>query len=1019
MVSIRYSLFIIVLAFLCISGNAHAQSAVTYQYDALGRLIGATHTSAGSVETYDYDAAGNRDTVEVTGVSANQSPTATDDSLNVTPNTPESFNPRNNDTDPDGDGLKISAASTPAHGDVVVHGGLTLTYTPDTSYQGSDSFTYTVSDGRGGQDTATVTVDVGAGNFGIAFDSSSDALKVTSFTGFPTGAMTVEIQSKRLGASSGSLGSDTPFSYATSTQSDEFRVRVLTTQAARTVLNGTSVSGSAVAFDGNRHRLTITRVTGTNGVHQYVDGVLGDTLTGPSSSLGSSGTLILGHNQASMGVLGVADAAFVGEIYRVRIWNRELSAAEVSAGTTTSGLVADFDFTEGSGTTTASSVGSYVATFLGTPTWVPDSGGSGGSTTLDVADPAAVTEGANVVFTVSRTGTATGVQTIDYATSSGTATSGSDFTAATGTLTFQTTDTSKTVTVSTSDDSTAESAETFNLTLSGPTGGASLGDGVAVGTLNDNDGGGSTTVYSIAPSSATEGGTITFTVSRTGTAVGTETIQYATSSGTATSGTDFTAASNTLTFLTSDTSKTFTVNTTQDTTYEGNETLTATLSANSAGTIGTANGTGTINEDDTAPSFAVAASSATEGGTITFTVTKAGATALAHAVNYASSSGTATQGTDFTGATGTLNFASGDTTRTFTVNTTQDSSVEGNETLTVTLSGPTAGATIGTATATGTIIDDDGGSTAVYSIANASATEGGSITFTVSRTGTPVGVETIQYATSSGTATSGTDFTAASGTLTFQTSDTSKTFTVSTTGDTTYEANETLTATLSSASAGTISQATATGTINNNDTAPSFAINNSSATEGSSVTFTVTKTGSTALTHAVNYATSSGTATSGTDFTAKSGTLTFTSGQTTQTFSVTTTNDSTVESNETFNITLSSATNGATISDSSGVGTINDNDGPSTLTSSSGTVLSGHTGTYSSSMTCQFIGYPLNGDFCTYVLQISSSSTTVFSAFGAQGLGNSIPTTSINTGYTRPSSSSLAITVTAAKYGQP
>ena len=91
-------------------------------------------------------------------------------------------------------------------------------------------------------------------------------------------------------------------------------------------------------------------------------------------------------------------------------------------------------------------------------------------------------------------------------------------------------------------------------------------------------------------------------------------------------------------------------------------------------------------------------------------------------------------------------------------------------------------------------------------------------------------------------------------------------------------------------------------------------------------TFTVTRSGGTAA-FDVNYATSNGTATvADSDYVAASNTLHFGANQNTQTISVTINGDTKVEGNETFNVVLSNATNGATISDSQGVGTITNDD---------------------------------------------------------------------------------------------
>ena len=119
------------------------------------------------------------------------------------------------------------------------------------------------------------------------------------------------------------------------------------------------------------------------------------------------------------------------------------------------------------------------------------------------------------------------------------------------------------------------------------------------------------------------------------------------------------------------------------------------------------------------PTLAIAAANASQnegnsGSTaFTFTVTRTGSTTGASTVSYAvtgSGANPATAG-DFTGGvfpTGTVSFAAGETGKTITVNVAGDSTVEPGENFAVTLSNPSAGTTIGTATATGTILNDDG-----------------------------------------------------------------------------------------------------------------------------------------------------------------------------------------------------------------------------------------------------------------------------------------------------------------------
>src|SRR5262249_47268964 len=139
----------------------------------------------------------------------------------------------------------------------------------------------------------------------------------------------------------------------------------------------------------------------------------------------------------------------------------------------------------------------------------------------------------------------------------------------------------------------------------------------------------------------------------------------------------------------------------------------------------------------------------------------------------------------------------------------------------LTLSSPSGGATLGTqSTAALTIVNDDIAGTLQFSNANYSVSENGGIaTITVTRTGGSAGSVSVNYATSNGTATAGSEYTATSGPLTFADGETSKTFTIPITDDSVVEPNETVNLTLSGATGGATlgTQATATLTIQNDD----------------------------------------------------------------------------------------------------------------------------------------------------------------------------------------------------------
>ena len=106
---------------------------------------------------------------------------------------------------------------------------------------------------------------------------------------------------------------------------------------------------------------------------------------------------------------------------------------------------------------------------------------------------------------------------------------------------------------------------------------------------------------------------------------------------------------------------------------------------------------------------------------------------------------------------------------------------------------------------------------ALISVQGASADEGGNLTFTVSLSRAATETITVDYATSDAAATAGTDYTAASGTLTFLPTQHTKDVTVSTLDDAAEEETETLTLTLSNPSIGRIVDAMATGSIEDDD----------------------------------------------------------------------------------------------------------------------------------------------------------------------------------------------------------
>jgi urease beta subunit len=351
------------------------------------------------------------------------------------------------------------------------------------------------------------------------------------------------------------------------------------------------------------------------------------------------------------------------------------------------------------------------------------------------------------------------------------------------------------------------------------------------------------TFIAIAPTNLTqsegnEGLTaFTFTVTRTGDTTGISSANWAVTGTGANAATadDFggTLPTGTVTFAAGETSQVITVDVSGDRVVELDETFRVTLSNASNATITTATATRTIQNDDA--SLAIAPTSAirlegNEGLTpFTFTVTRTGDTTGISSANWAVTGTGANAATadDFGGTlpTGTVTFAAGETSQVITVDVSGDRVVEPNETFTVTLSNP-SNSTITTATATGTILNDDIPATgSILSITplNADRAEGNSgttrFTFTVTRTGDTTNTSTAKWGVT-GTGVTADDFADGvfpSGTVEFAAGETTKEITVNVSGDRVIEQDETFTVTLSEPTNATINTATATGNILDDD----------------------------------------------------------------------------------------------------------------------------------------------------------------------------------------------------------
>ncbi len=331
----------------------------------------------------------------------------------------------------------------------------------------------------------------------------------------------------------------------------------------------------------------------------------------------------------------------------------------------------------------------------------------------------------SLTIKVARTGDVSGTVSVNYATSDGTATAGSDYTAASGTLNFAPGELSKLITIPIINDNLYEGGnETFNLSLSSATAPAILTlPSTTTITISDNEPKPSVSISSnvliTEGDSGTKNAAITVSLSPNP-SFQTITVDYATANGSATAGNDYVANSGTVTIAPGTTSATINVVINGETTVEPDETFSISLSnAANVTFISNPNLTVTIGNDDASVQASNAALNVNEGaGFVNVSVTRVGDTSRAASVQFSTTdtaglqnctlvNGKGSERCDYATTVGTAQFAIGESTKTFTIPIVDDALVEGDETFTVNLNGA-AGAILGAPNAvTITIVEND------------------------------------------------------------------------------------------------------------------------------------------------------------------------------------------------------------------------------------------------------------------------------------------------------------------------
>ena len=631
----------------------------------------------------------------------------------------------------------------------------------------------------------------------------------------------------------------------TTTEGDEtFKVTITGTTVPAGVAIGTaSAVGTITGDDGVT--VSVADASATEGSAVTFKATL---------SAAVSSNVVLGWSTGNDDTAGARQAT-AGTDYTAVSGGSVTIAANSTEATFTVSTTADTD-TEGDETFKVTITGTTLpaGVTIGTASAVGTITGDDG-VTVAVAD-AAATEGSAVTFKATLSAAVSSNVVLGWSTGNDDttgarqATADTDYTAVSGgSVTITANQTEATFTVSTTQDTATEGDETFKVTISETTAnplpaGVTIGTASAIGTITGDDG----VTVAVADAAATEGSAVTFKATLSAAVSSNVVLGWSTGNDDtagarqATAGTDYTAVSNgSVTIAANSTEATFTVQTTQDTTIEGDETFKVTISETTANplpagvTIATASAIGTITGDD-GVAVSVADAAATEGSAVTFKATLSAAVSSNVVLGWSTGDDDtagarqATAGTDYTAVSnGSVTIAANSTEATFTVQTTQDTATEGDETFKVTITGTTlpAGVAIGTASAVGTITGDDGVTVAVT---DAAATEGSAVTFKATLSSAVSSDVVLGWSTGNDDtagarqATAGTDYTAVpNGSVTISAGRTEERFPVSTTADTTIEGDETFKVTIAGTTLPdgvTIGTASAIGTIVDDDPPP-------------------------------------------------------------------------------------------------------------------------------------------------------------------------------------------------------
>ncbi len=660
--------------------------------------------------------------------------------------------------------------------------------------------------------------------------ATNDYLRKTSFSSFPTSAITVFMVNKT------GDNADGPFSYASTAGDNDFLI--YNSSNYRFYRNSTAISSGQAGNDNIWHIIDASWRGSDGATALWKDGssVFTGTLAS-GTSITSNGCLAIAGEQDAIDGNYDASQFHDGDFLEIIVFNTSLNSAERII--VANYLAAKYNLTisndyysyQGTHSHEVAGIGRFDAS--NTHTAAMSAG------ILQIENPSAMTtDGEYLIFghdngsisswTTTEAPNAGNIERIAREWRL-------DETGTVGTIDFKVSNvnlpalnsgyTKYAVMVDADGDFTT-GASVYELTLSGSDyvrTGISINDGdyVSIAAVKP------TVQFADAASSGVESSNASIQVSLNYNTATSVTVDYTTADGSATAGSDYTAASgSTLTIAAGTTSNSFTITINDDATQESDEDFSVSLSNPSSGlnigsqsshtyTIIDNDNSRKINFDNATGNGSESTTSVTVG--LNINTADAGS---ATTVDYSVTGGTATgSGTDYTLASGTVNIAAGNTTGSFNISINNDALDEDDETIIITLSNPTNCNIGATNTFTYTINDDDPTPSIQFTTTSSSGQESvatKNIQLTLSAASSKD--VTVSFSTS-GTATSGSDYNISASPVTITAGNTTADVTLTINDDAIVELNETVIITLSGPVNAVLGTNTShTYTIQDNDT---------------------------------------------------------------------------------------------------------------------------------------------------------------------------------------------------------